>query len=58
MPVYTLTGWWAVLVVLVGFVAVLWLCRRFPNQFGMVLWAKRRDESDSKHTSKDDPGCR
>ena len=55
MPIYTFLGWWAVLAVLVGFIAVLWLCRRFPNQFGMFLWAKRGDESDSAPTSTDDP---
>jgi hypothetical protein len=44
MLIYALSGWWAVLVVLVGFVAVMWLCRRFPNQLGMGLWAKQRDD--------------
>jgi hypothetical protein len=47
MPILIVTGWLAVLIVVAGFVGVLWLCRRFPNQFGMALWSKRSDENDN-----------
>jgi hypothetical protein len=47
MPIFIVTGWLAVLIVLVGFVGVLWLCRRFSNQFGMALWSRREDESEN-----------
>jgi hypothetical protein len=51
MPVLLITGWLAVLIVLGGFVGVMWLCRRFPNQFRMALWSKRRDGSDNDSDS-------
>jgi hypothetical protein len=47
MPILIVTGWLAVLIVLGGFLGVMWLCRRFPNQFGMFLWSKRREERDN-----------
>jgi len=47
MPILIVTGWLAVLIVLGGFLVVMWLCRRFPNQFGMALWLNRRDESEN-----------
>jgi hypothetical protein len=42
-----LSGWLGLLLVVFGFVVVIWLCRRYPNQFGMALWSKRSDENDS-----------
>jgi hypothetical protein len=47
MPILIVTGWVAALIVLTGFVGVMWLCRRFPNQFGMALWLRRRDDSEN-----------
>jgi hypothetical protein len=40
MSLIALTGFWAFVFVVGGFVAVMVLVGRFPNQFGMFLWTR------------------
>jgi hypothetical protein len=46
MLINTLSGSWAVLVVVVGFIWGTRVVPPIPNQFGMALWSRRRHKND------------